>query len=299
MPTIHIVGSVNQDIVLRASRAPSAGETVFGHSVDLFPGGKGANQAVAARRFFKNVTLTGCVGNDYFGEGLIAFLKGCDLQLDVHRVDACTGTALIQVDDTGENRITVVPGANACMGQRVMSRMNMTNADIVVLQNEIPFPTTKMVLRRAKEQGAKTVLNLAPVTNLDDETFSLIDLLVVNESEFTYLFCTEGKPDASAVLNAHRQRGCDIILTLGERGVLSAIEGSTTKSDGYKMEAIDTTGAGDCFVGALAARIAAGHSYEKAVAFANAAAALSVRHSGACSSFPDEADVVDFLLRNS
>ena len=299
MSTIHVVGSINQDIVVRVSRPPQTGETVIGETVEFVPGGKGANQAVAAKRFAAEVWLTGCVGDDAFGNELISYLQSTGVCLNVAVAsDVASGTALILVDDQGQNRITVVPGAN--------HRIDLANwpasatlgpRDCVLLQNEIPIDRSREVLRLAHRSKATTLWNVAPSTTVPLEWLRDVDYLILNEQEFGDIFGEPLSANREETLRCRRaQVPCNLLLTLGDRGAMLATEQEVLVVSGKTVEVRDTTGAGDCFVGAFAAQMANGMDLFQSLEFANTAAALSVTRPGASPSFPCRQDVQTLMM---
>lgn len=307
MNAIYVAGSVNQDIVVSAARAPRPGETVFGSRLEFFPGGKGANQAVAARLLGGRVRFTGKVGADAFGAEMRRYLAGHGLAEGlVESASEPTGTALIIVAADGENSITVVPGANAALTAGDCVALDGAAAgDLLVLQNEIPLDTTLELLARARRRGMKTIFNAAPAVRLPQSAWGDLDLAVVNEHEYATFFgekLVPGSPDhrvpsarlrrdAGVVDRRSRQTGIGIVLTLGAAGAVGAVGGELAEVSGRLVKAVDTTGAGDCFTGALAVALAEGRVLAPALAFANAAASLAVTRMGASSSFPERAAV--------
>ena len=301
MKTIYVAGSINQDIVVTAERAPRPGETVFGTSLDFFPGGKGANQAVAARTLGGRVRFAGKVGADAFGAEMRRYLAGYGLAGEVVETpDAPTGTALIVVAAGGENSITVVPGANATLTASDFPALDEAAAgDLLVLQSEIPIDTNVELLARARRRGLTTIFNAAPAVRLPESAWEDLDLLAVNEHEVATFF---GEPLAGGELDALAQEVArrawesrlGIVLTLGAAGAVGAMAGEVARVPGRRVTPIDTTGAGDCFTGAFAVAAAEGRGLEAALAFANAAASLAVTGMGASASFPDR-EAVDRL----
>lgn len=292
--TIYVAGSINQDIVVSAERAPRPGETVFGSGLEFFPGGKGANQAVAARRLGGRVTFAGKVGADAFGAEMRRYLAGHGLAGDVvESATEPTGTALIVVAAGGENSITVVPGANGALDADDFPALDDARAgDLLVLQNEIPLETTLELLARARRRGLTTIFNAAPAVRLPESAWGDLDLLVVNEHEVATFFgepLAAGEPEAlaAAIDRRARETGLGIVLTLGAAGAVGALAGETAQVLGRRVTPVDTTGAGDCFTGAFAVALAEGRALADALEFANAAASLAVTRMGASASFPD------------
>jgi ribokinase len=298
MGRVFVAGSINMDVVATAERHPRIGETVAGHEVLYFPGGKGANQAVAAAKLGAPATLIGRLGKDAFGDELKAFLaaQGIDLDFVQQTADAHTGTAVITIAK-GDNTIVVIPGANACLSADDVAAPVLANGDIAVSQFEIPVATISAFFKRAREAGAATILNPAPAIEFNRELLDLVDILILNESELSFLTKTELRDtdDHARYIEAAQtlQIGKDkiICVTLGKRGVLALIESESLIVPGRTVDAVDTTGAGDCFVGAVAAQLAAGKSIQDALDYANAAASICVQRMGAAPSMPTAAEV--------
>jgi len=300
---VVVVGSINMDVVVTVPRMPLPGETISGGSVHQVPGGKGANQAVAARRLGAPTTLVGAVGADGFGSVLTGFLsaEGIDTSL-VRTEHGPSGTALITVADGGENTVIVVPGTNRAVGPARLAEAAIHPGDVVLLQNEIPAETNEATARAAKTVGALTILNLAPFRAPSPELLAAADLVVVNETEFAALL---GVPSDGGTQIAERLRAGptmprgdrvgDLVVTLGARGVLARMRGEVLALPGRKVPVVDTTGAGDCFCGALGASLAAGLPALAALERANAAAGVAVGRFGAGPSMPT-ADEVDAAL---
>jgi ribokinase len=298
MGRVFVAGSINMDVVATADRHPRIGETVAGHAVLYFPGGKGANQAVAAAKLGATTALIGRLGADTFGDELKAFLaaQGVDLSFVQTTSQAHTGTALITTANA-DNTIVVVPGANALVSPEDVAAPVCAAGDIAVSQFEIPLPTITAFFRRARTAGATTILNPAPAIEFDAKLLGLVDILVLNETELGFLAKLElgdGRDHARMVEAARSlQAGKDktICVTLGKDGVLALVNGKPLVIPGRTVKAVDTTGAGDCFVGAVAARLAAGKSIGEALAYANVAASISVQRMGAAPSMPTAAEV--------
>jgi ribokinase len=267
-----------------------------------FPGGKGANQAVAASRLGARTTLIGRLGKDSFGGELRTFLgdQGIDLGYLQETTEAHTGTAIITVADA-DNTIIVIPGANALVGADDVGVVPMLNDDVAVSQFEIPLPTIAAFFRRARDASATTLLNPAPAQNLPGELLALVDILVLNETELGFLAEVElsDSDEAARIIDVARKLQAredqTICVTLGKRGVLALAGREELSVPGRAVKAIDTTGAGDCFVGALAAQLADGAALPAALAFANAAASISVQRMGAGPSMPTAAEVAAVL----
>jgi ribokinase len=274
------------------------GETIAGSSFATAPGGKGANQAVAAARLGAATAMVGCVGEDDFGVRLVAGLRADGIDVSaVRAVPGPTGVALIVVDEDGRNGIVVVPGANGAAGPAEVQRAEplLAAARIVALQLETPIETVARAAARARALGKTVVLNPAPARPLPPDLLAAADLLVPNEVEAAML---SGRPagtpaeaiDAARVL---RERGArDVIVTLGDRGVVAVTAAGARHFAARVVRAVDTTAAGDTFIGGLCAALANGHALEDAIGWAQAAAAISVTRPGAQPSIPWAREVV-------
>ncbi|MEV0845430.1 ribokinase [Streptomyces sp. NPDC049954] len=288
---ITVLGSTNMDLVAYAPVAPERGETVTGHTFRTVPGGKGANQAVAAARAGGAVSLIGAVGEDDFGGGLRAVLAESGVATErLRTVRGPSGTAHIVVDDAGENSIVVVPGANGTVTSLVDGdEETIAASGALLLQLELPCAAVLDGARAGRRNGVRTVLTPAPAQPLPDELLDVIDLLVPNEHEAATL---TGRPDAHAAALALLDAVPEVVVTLGSRGCLHARRGAEpVLVPAYPTRAVDTTAAGDTFVGALAVALGEGVPTRRALSWAQAASALSVRSAGASSSMPVRADI--------
>jgi ribokinase len=298
MGRVFVAGSINMDVVATADRHPRIGETVAGTALLYFPGGKGANQAVAAAKLGAPTTLIGRLGKDAFGDQLKAFIaaQGVDLSFVQATAGAHTGTAVITTANA-DNTIVVIPGANALVSAADVAAPPLARGDIAVSQFEIPLPTIATFFKRARAAGATTILNPAPAIEFDTELLDLVDILILNETELGFLTRTELRDtdDPARFFKAARSLSLGedkiICVTLGKRGVLALIDGEPTIVAGRTVKAVDTTGAGDCFVGAVAAQLAGGQSVRGALDYANAAASICVQRMGAAPSMPTAAEV--------
>ena len=298
MGRVIVAGSINMDVVATAERHPRIGETVAGTSVDFFPGGKGANQAVAAAKLGARTRLVGRLGKDVFGEQLRAFLaaQGVDVSLVRDTVATPTGTALITVANA-DNTIVVVPGANGAVGVDDVLKVPLASGDVAVSQFEIPLPAVSAFFTRAQAASAWTVLNPAPMRNFDRGLLELVDVLVLNETELGELAKAELRETddplrfAEVAKSLQTRPDLTICVTLGKRGVLALIDGEPFMAAARPVKAVDTTGAGDCFVGALAAQLAESVPLRQAMGYANAAASICVQRMGAAPSMPSAAEV--------
>lgn len=298
MGRVFVAGSINMDVVATAEHHPRIGETVAGKQVLYFPGGKGANQAVAAAKLGAPATLIGRLGQDAFGAELKAFLAAQGIELSFVRETAAahTGTAIITIANA-DNSIVVVPGANALVMPDDVASASLAKGDVAVSQFEIPLASIAAFFRRARAAGAATILNPAPAIDFDHELLDLVDILVLNETELAMLArreLAEGDDPArfiEAARSLQRRNEEIICVTLGRRGALALVGGEPLLIPGRSVEAIDTTGAGDCFVGALGAQLASGTAVRDAFAYANVAASICVQRMGAAPSMPTAAEV--------
>jgi ribokinase len=298
MGRVFVAGSINMDMVATAERHPRLGETVAGRDVLYFPGGKGANQAVAAAKLGADTTLIGRVGTDAFGRDLRAYLAAQDVDLTYvqETPEAHTGTAIITVANA-DNTIIVIPGANALLSAADVTMPSLARGDVAVSQFEIPLPAISAFFNRARAAGATTILNPAPAQPFDKELLDLVDILILNESELGLLARTELRDtdDHARFIEAARllQAGTAkiICVTLGRRGAAALVDGGPVVISGRVVEIVDTTGAGDCFVGAVAAQLASGKPIRDALETANIAASICVQRMGAAPSMPTAAEV--------
>ncbi|MEN5029162.1 ribokinase [Pseudomonas sp. Ps21-P2] len=296
---VVIVGSLNMDLVTRAPRLPRAGETLAGQSFVTVPGGKGANQAVAAARLGASVAMVGCVGDDAYGEQLRTALlaEGIDCQAVTPVSGESTGVALIVVDDSSQNAIVIVAGGNGHVTASVVDSFDalLSGAEVIICQLEVPLDTVGHVLKRGHELGKTVILNPAPASGpLPAEWFAWIDYLIPNESEATALtgLPVNSTASADAAASALLKAGVSkVIVTLGEQGALFASASRSEHFPAPKVQPVDTTAAGDTFVGGFAAALADGKSESDAIRFGQVAAALSVTRSGAQPSIPTFAEV--------
>jgi ribokinase len=298
MGRVFVAGSINMDVVATADRHPRIGETIAGQAVLYFPGGKGANQAVAAAKLGAPTTLIGRLGKDAFGDQLKAFLaaEGIDLGFVQQTSQAHTGTAIITVANA-DNTIVVIPGANALVSAADVGAPVLAKGDIAVSQFEIPLPAISAFFKRARAAGATTILNPAPAIEFDRQLLDLVDILILNETELGFLTRTElhDTDDYPRFIEAARSLQMDenetVCVTLGKRGIAALIDGRSHMDLGRAVNAVDTTGAGDCFVGAVAALLADGQPVRSAFGYANIAASICVQRMGAAPSMPTAAEV--------
>ena len=289
---ILVVGSLNLDIVVPVPHHPQPGETVLGGDHARHPGGKGANQAVAAARLGATVAMLGRVGDDDAGKLLVSALGDADVGVDdvIVSGDAPSGIALITVDDHGENAIVVSPGANArlTLSDVDAAAELIAGAGVVLLQLEVPLHTVE---RAAQLARGTVILNPAPAAELSRSLLEQVDVLIPNRGELEFL--VQGKPDVAAA--ARELEAQQVVVTLGAEGALVVTDGGIERIAGHAVEALDTTAAGDCFCGALAAGLEEGLDLLAAARWANAAAALSTTRQGAQPSLPTRAELHDFF----
>lgn len=300
MKNICVIGSLNMDLVVNVEKMPKAGQTLLGSNFKEVPGGKGANQAVAMARLNGNVTMIGKVGNYSFGETLVNSLKKDNVNTDYIQVEeGPSGVALITVDKNAQNSIVVAPGANYKLTKEDIDKNidAIKNSDIVVVQLETPLETIKYALKKAKELGKYTILNPAPAVVLEDEIIENVDLLTPNETELEIISqkSISNEDDINECAQIMINKGVkELIVTLGSKGSLYINKETSMFKKAYKVEAIDTTAAGDSYTGALAVAIASGKDMEYAMDFASKVGALSVMKEGAQSSLPTLTEVENF-----
>jgi len=298
MAEILVIGSSNTDMVIQAPYLPTAGETVLGNKFVMSPGGKGANQAVAAARLGGKVSFLGKLGEDLFGQQAIANLQREGISTDYLLVDPnhASGVALITVDKQGENMIVVASGANMALTEAeiLQSQEAIAQAKLILLQLEIPLDTVELAVKIASELGKIIILNPAPACPLTDSLLSQVTILTPNQTEAKILTGIEVDSPATAGLAAQQlyKRGvANVIITLGKEGAYLFNEQVAQLIPSYTVEAIDTTAAGDTLNGALAVALSEGQGIVDGVKFANLAAALSVTRLGAQSSLPTRQEV--------
>lgn len=302
MNKVIVLGNINMDIVVRVVRHPVIGETVNGKSLQYFQGGKGANQAVAAATLGANTVLVGKIGDDDFSAKLLRFLKKDNL--DISHVtktrEANTGIALITVNNKGENSIVTVTGANSYVVAEDIQQTSINSGDILVSQFGIPQEATFAFFTRGKVAGTTTIFNPAPSQKIWKELLKLVDILVVNEVELAYYIGKQAVNinNTKEVINAARglQKYKDqiIVSTLGEKGIVAVSAKMQLVLPARKVKVVDTTGAGDCFIGALAARLSKNDPIENALKYAIVASSISVTKHGAGTSMPNAKEVEMF-----
>ena len=299
MPHIVVVGSLNMDLVVRTHRMPGPGETVLGDDFQTIPGGKGANQAVAAARQGARVSMVGRVGDDAFGQTLRSSLQAEGIDISHVKVDstAPTGIAMITLDEAGQNSIVVAPGANAQLtAEDVETALNAAGAfDALVMQLETSLPAVQAATRMAHEHGAKIILNPAPAQPVPAELLTLVDVLIPNESETSMLsgLPADSPEQAEEAAQVLLDQGVGaVVLTLGAHGAVVLEPGQeVVHLPPYLVDVVDTTAAGDAFVAALATRWSEGVSLWEAAYCGNKAGALAVTKLGAQPSLPTWAEL--------
>lgn len=300
--SIMVIGSFMMDLVIGAERAPQAGETVIGRSFDRFPGGKGANQAVAAARLGAKVSMAGKLGRDSFGEQFLQVLQqegieGSDVLVDG---EAPTGVGNIVLEQGGQNRIIVVPGANMKFTAEETRRLEagIKASKMLIMQLEMELEVVVQAADIADKCGIPVILNPAPARPLPKDLLRKITYLTPNESELALLTGIAADTEENLILGARKlldQGVACVIVTLAEKGALVADSTGFTRVEGYPVEPVDTVAAGDSFNGALAAELIHGSSVQEAVRFANAVGALTVTRHGAIPSLPNRKEVELFL----
>lgn len=298
---ITVLGSINMDLIATVTRLPKPGETVTGDHFVTAPGGKGANQALAARRAGATVAMAGACGEDEFAVPALTYLRFEGVNLDhVKSASTATGVALIFVGADGENVIAIVAGANGTVtpDDARAAVSNMKRGDILMLQMEIPAPAIEAGLRAAREKGVTSIVNIAPITPDANRLAQLADVVIANETEFE-LFC--GKSDLgdaareAEMVRINQERKQTIIVTLGADGVVAVRNGTISKAKGLEIEPVDTVGAGDTFCGYLAAGMDQGLKFEVALRQAAIAGSLACLKAGAQPSIPLQAEVARHL----
>lgn len=290
---VLVIGSSNLDLVARVKRFPYPGETIFGSKFEMFPGGKGANQAVCAARLGCKTTFIGKMGNDQFREKLSKIMMEGGVNIENLFVDENepTGTALITVDDNGQNEIIVISGSNMKLTpQNIEMKSSLfANTAVVLTQLEIPLETVIRSAEKAKANNAVFILNPAPARSIPDSVFSMIDFLTPNENELEILSGIKIEDDTSvkkAALKMIDMGVKNVIVTLGDKGSMLINNSEVKHFPADRVDVVDTTAAGDAFNGAFASHIAEGFSVEEAIKFANLIASITVTRMGAQSSMP-------------
>lgn len=303
---IVVIGSLNMDMVVRTKRSPDAGETLIGQAFALSPGGKGANQAVAAARLGAEVSMIGRVGKDTFGSEMLEIIRNEGIHIEHISVSEhqATGVASIVIEEDGENRIIVVPGANIELTVEDIQALEavISQAKIIVLQLEMDLAMSEQATAIAHRKGIPVILNPAPARVLKDEMLAQVSYLTPNETEAGILsgMTVDSAETAEQAARILLQKGVqNVIVTLGSKGALIVNAEGAKAVPGFPVKAVDTVAAGDSFNGALAQQLVLGKTLEEAVSFANAVGALAVGKEGAIPSLPQLSEVEEFLKRNS
>jgi ribokinase len=298
MPDVLVVGSLNADLVVRAPHFPQPGETISGDDLHIIPGGKGANQAVAAARQGASVSMLGRVGKDSFGPFLLNSLKSNLVDIsNVHADESATGTAIIIVDANGQNSIVLSAGANGKVTSKDIDTFKL-EAKVLLLQLEIPLETVIHAAKWGRQKGMIVILNPAPARQLPDELISNVDYLLPNETELNLLtgVPVNDVPSAEHAAKVLLGRGAkNVIVTLGSKGALFVSSKQVVRVDAYKVDVVDTTAAGDAFIGGFASSLLRGVEIEAAVKYANACGALAATKFGAQPSLPTKEETEKFI----
>ncbi|MGL4392792.1 MAG: ribokinase [Fusobacteriaceae bacterium] len=298
---IVVIGSINMDLVVSCDNIPIGGETVIGKSFEEFPGGKGANQAVALGKLKTEITMLGKIGDDLFGEILLDSMKKNNVITDFIEKDSSTSTGIanIIVESNGQNRIIVIQGANQKVNIDYIDRhINLIKeADYIVTQLEIPKETVAYILKKSKELGKITILNPAPAIKLDDDVIKNCDYLIPNETELEILSgmkTTDVESIKKAAESLLKKGVKNLIVTMGKDGSIFFSDNEKKIFPAFKVKAVDTTAAGDSYIGGFVSGISSGMSVEKSIKRGTCVAAISVTRKGAQSSLPDLEEVINY-----
>lgn len=299
---IAVFGSINMNLVARAERLPNPGETLTGHSFQTFPGGKGANQAVACARLGVKTFMVGRVGGDLFGVRLKEELGAAGVNHEQVIVDSSTssGVALIAVEDSAENMIIVIPGANGQVGNQDLKRLEgvLSQSKILLLQLEIPLKMVLVAARMAKEMGVSVILDPAPAQALPEEIYPMVDIITPNETEAELLvgFPIKTEGDAAQAAKVIHNRGVqNVIIKMGSRGAFALIDAVEAFYEPFPVTAVDTVAAGDAFNGALDVALSENMSIRSAILWGMAGGALSVTKEGAQPAMPTRKNLLALL----
>ena len=300
-----VIGSLNMDMTVKVEELPKLGETIFGNDFYESCGGKGANQAVAVSKLGMKTEMIGMVGKDSQGEKLIQNLNKYGIISDnVIKSDELTGRAIITVDKKGDNNIIVIPGSNfKITKEHIQAKQDViASSDVVILQNEIPSETVEFSLLKAKELGKITIFNPAPARKLSGEVFKNTDYLILNETEMEEIFEIKFNDEeyTEKISIKKKEYGIkNIILTLGDKGsILFSEDNNIRKYDVYKVKAVDTTAAGDSFIGAFTMKICEIGNPDEAIKYATAVSAIVVTRQGAQDSIPTREEIEKFIEEN-
>lgn len=300
MKNIIIAGSINMDIVSTLDKYPEGGETVPGKTISYIPGGKGANQARAISRLGARVRLVGKIGKDNFGKTLIESLNKDGVSTKEIKISQNnhSGTSIIGVDKTGENRIIFVPGSNFDLTPKDLSHIKFQQGEFAISNFEIHKNTVTDFFTKAKKAGCITILNPSPIYKMPSDFLKLVDYLIINEHEFKFLSqSNDSQIESTLLLKTAKElfgKNQTLIVTFGSKGSAAIQGNNVTKKEAFKVNAVDTTGAGDSFLGAFSVALSEEKNINESLTFANAAAALKVTKLGA-SSMPFREEVEKFL----
>ena len=300
MSRVIVAGSISMDITAIVDRYPKVGQQVYGKDLGFFIGGKGANQAIACAKLGVKSLLVGKVGEDKFGDDLEKFIKNQGVEVNLGRTSKThTGTTLITVEEKGLNTMVVLAGANLLFSPNDLSGLKIEKEDVLLSMLEIPDATVEKFFHEGNKVGARTILTAAPCRPCQKGILESSDVIVMNENEFAF---HTGKDNATDAIPENARSMMTrptqaIIITLGPKGAVCVTKEKEFKVAGRRVKAVDTTGAGDCFVGALAARIAQGRTVEESMEYANAAASISVQRMGAGNSMPTREEVENVLKK--
>ncbi|WP_299808594.1 ribokinase [uncultured Shewanella sp.] len=302
MSQLIVLGSVNADHVLQVPSFPRPGETLHGRNYQVIPGGKGANQAVAAARLGADIGFIACVGDDSFGQNIRQTFASDGMDISaVHMIDNTpTGIAMIQVSDCGENSICIAAEANDALTAEIVEQHSakIEQAQYLLMQLETPLAGIELAASIAKTQATKVVLNPAPACRLPDSLLAMVDIITPNETEaelLTGVAVTDVDSAAKAAQVLHDKGIATVMITLGAKGVYLSEQGAGKIIPGFKVKATDTTAAGDTFNGAFVTGLLEGKAIDDAVVFAHGAAAISVTRFGAQTSIPTRNEVEQFI----
>ncbi|KMY48663.1 ribokinase [Peribacillus loiseleuriae] len=300
MSKILVIGSMNMDIVTRVNRHPLPGETIHGLETSFFSGGKGANQAVAAARSGATVTMAGALGEDFFGKEIREILLKDSIDLKyVKNKNQTTGMALITIDVLGENNIILNKGTNGLLTEEDLAEIDWLQYDAILMQNEIPWETNAYILEKMNEFKIKTIFNPAPALPINNQYLQMIDLLILNELEVAEIteMAVEAEEDALRAAQILIKRGVsEVIITLGKKGAIYMNKtGTYYKSSAFDVQAVDTTAAGDTFIGAFVTSYLSNDDVVTSLRYAAAAAAIAVTLEGAQNSIPYSNQVNTFI----
>ena len=306
MKKVLVVGSLNMDMSIKIDNFPKLGETIFGYEYYESCGGKGANQAVAISKMEVETEIIGMIGNDIQGQRLIDNLENNKVKSDniIVNKNSHTGRAIITVDKNGNNNIIVIPGSNLEISVKDINLKEevILKNDIIVLQNEIPLEVVNYVLEKSKELNKTTIYNPAPAKEIDDSVIKKIDYLLLNETEMEEIFkiSVSDKNYKDKILELKKEKGLkNIILTLGENGSVSFNENNKVKEyKAYKVKALDTTAAGDSFLGGFISKLCEKVDLDEMIKYATAVSAITVTRKGAQDSIPNKEEVEKFLFEN-